>query len=323
MKIIHPVRLSLLLILSGLAGCGGKTALPDESSPPEDIQAVDAAASEPAPTATPGSGRESDTWVLVWKTDPLAFPATVVGFFDESLGYTAGYAGEVHYTTDGGKTWPAAENASMCRFGMDILDAKIAWTIGNGGNVRMTKDAGRTWTPLADVPIGLSQFISMADETTGWAANSIRLVATADGGRTWTAVDLPKGVQGIVALSLRTPEEGYLVDKSGTLFITRDGGQTWTGKGLGLENTLIAPKQLPMGAVRFADPDHGVLVVSPTDRGAVLVVLRTADGGDTWTVEELPEKAGVLFLTRDASLLTVFSMNNRIALLRYQGESGR
>jgi photosystem II stability/assembly factor-like uncharacterized protein len=316
MKNLASFHLSMILLLAGLAGCGGKAA------PPEDTPATETTPADAVPSATPAPAQEDGPWKVVRKIDPISFAATVVGFFDESLGYTAGYGGEVHFTTDGGKTWPAGVNASMCRFGMDILDAQTAWTIGNGGNVRVTNDSGQTWTPLADVPIGLSQFISMADGTAGWAATSIQLVATGDGGQTWTNVALPHGVRGIAALSLRTAEEGYFVDNGGDLYVTRDGGQTWAAKPLGVEKPVFTPKSLAMGAVRFTDSGHGVVIVNLEENGGELTVLRTADGGDTWTREVLPEKAGVLFLTRDADLLTVFSMDNRITLLRYQADGG-
>jgi photosystem II stability/assembly factor-like uncharacterized protein len=312
MSAYHSVRLFPVVFLAGLAGCAGP---PPEPSP--EPEATPAAVI--VPEATPAPTEDAGPWSVVFKTEPLTFAATVVGFLDESRGVTAGYAGEVHYTADGGTTWPAAVNASMCRYGLDILDEKTAWTIGNGGNVRVTHDGGKSWLPLADVPTGLSQFISMADENSGWAANAMQLAATADGGRTWTTVPLPREVRGIAALSLRTPEEGYFIDKSGALYVTRDGGGEWATMDLGVGKQVFTPKSLPMGAVRFTDSEHGVVVVNLEDSGGELTVLRTADGGETWTRETLPEKAGVLFLTRDAAFLTVFSMDNRITLLRYRG----
>ena len=322
MKEVLPIRLVGLVFLAGLAGCGSQADGAEKSVLPEATPTMTSTPDYVLPSATPAPTQVDSPWKIVRKIEPISFAATVVGFFDESLGYTAGYAGEVHYTTDGGETWPEGENASMCRFGMDILDAQTAWTIGNGGNVRVTHDAGRTWTALADVPTGLSQFISMADGTAGWAANDIQLAATADGGETWAEIALPPGIQSIAALSLRTPDEGYLVDKRGTLFVTHDGGKEWTAKGLGLDEPISAPPRLPMGAVRFTDSDHGVVVVALADSGGTMIALRTADGGDTWTREIFPVKTGVLFLARDASLLTVFSLDNNITLLRYQGDGG-
>jgi photosystem II stability/assembly factor-like uncharacterized protein len=322
MKVFLSLHLVGLIFLTGLAGCGSQADGAEKSVLPEATPTMTSTPEDVLPSATPAPTQVDSPWKVVRKIEPISFAATVVGFFDESLGYTAGYAGEVHYTTDGGETWPEGENASMCRFGMDILDAQTAWTIGNGGNVRVTHDGGRTWTPLADVPTGLSQFISMADETAGWAASATRLAATGDGGETWTEIAPPPGIQSIAALSLRTPDEGYLLDQRGMLFVTHDGGKEWRAKGLGLDEPISAPPRLPMGAVRFTDSDHGVVVVALADSGATMIALRTGDGGDTWTREALPEKTGVLFLARDASLLTVFSMDNHITLLRYQGDGG-
>jgi photosystem II stability/assembly factor-like uncharacterized protein len=70
--------------------------------------------------------------------------------------------------------------------------------------------------------------------------------------------------------------------------------------------------------VRFLDPDHGVVILKLEQGDGTLFALRTADGGATWTRETLPEKAGVLFLTRDARYLTIFKGNNTVVVLRYQ-----
>jgi len=35
--------------------------------------------------------------------------ANYAGFLSDTYGLTIGYAGEIHYTSDGGKTWPTAE----------------------------------------------------------------------------------------------------------------------------------------------------------------------------------------------------------------------
>lgn len=295
-------RTLFMLFAAVLVSCGGNPVEQIADSPTQ---------------AEPTAAEAAEPWTVVFKTEPVKFKASVAGFLNESIGITAGYGGEIHYTSDGGGTWPNGVNESMCRYGLDILDEKTAWTIGNGGNVRMSNDGGRTWQAAASVPIGFSQFISMADSKIGWAANYDRLVATEDGAQTWTAVDLPDGIRGIAAVQRRTAEAGYLVDKSGTLFATADGGKTWTAIPLGLDKAIFTPAKIPMGAVRFTDSDHGVVIASLEDSGGELTALWTADGGTTWRSETLPEKMGVLFLSRDTIYLTVFSTDNRIALLRH------
>jgi len=305
------------LLAAALAGCGGNAAAPVEEPPVPD-EPAETATPVPLPTDTPAPTEDPGPWKRALQVDPVKFAVTVAGFYDETTGITAGYAGEVHYTSDGGKSWPAGANRSACRFGMDILDGQRAWTIGNQGNVRYTRDGGKTWEALADVPTGLSQFISMADEQTGWAASSSRLVATVDGGQTWTPVTLPAELKGIAAIDLRVPGEGYVLDGLGVLYVSGDGGTSWTAKPLGLEGKISAPRDLPMAAVRFLDSRNGVAVVNAVKGDGTLREMRTSDGGDTWVQTFLPEKVGILFLTRDAGYLTIFRGDNSIVVLRYR-----
>jgi photosystem II stability/assembly factor-like uncharacterized protein len=270
-----------------------------------------------APSAESGVSQATDEWEVILRTEPLGHKTTVAGFLNENFGITAGYAGEVHYTDDGGQTWPQAVNSSMCRFGLDIVGENLVWHIGNGGQVRYSEDGGRTWQKVTDVEIGLSQFISFIDARTGWAANSFRLVATGDGGATWTAASLPQGVTGIAAIDLRSESEGYLLDNAGRLHVTLDGGKTWTVKPLAFDGKLFVTTQLPTAAVRFTDSANGVVIAGTDSSAGSLAAWRTADGGETWTRETVPAKLGALHLTHDAKLLTVYGTDQTITLVRH------
>jgi photosystem II stability/assembly factor-like uncharacterized protein len=310
-----------VLFLVGLVACDGDKAASVQNPPAADSP-TSAAAANPLPTDTSAPTKETGPWNAVVNVDRQKFAVNVVGFFDDSLGYTAGYGGEIHHTSDGGKTWSAGANASACLFGIDILDAQTAWTIGNMGHVRMTRDGGKTWQALADVPIGKSFFISMADETSGWAAHDAKLVATGDGGQTWTEILLPADLKTIAAIQLRAAGEGYVLDSLGTLYVTGDGGESWTAKPLGVEGKITAPKSMPAAAIRFTDSANGVVIFTMQKGDGSLNAMHTADGGTTWTRETLPVKVGVLFLSRDGRYLTVLKGDNSIVVLRYQSLTG-
>jgi photosystem II stability/assembly factor-like uncharacterized protein len=247
----------------------------------------------------------------------------IAGFLNENFGIMAGYEGETHYMVDGGKTWALAQNSSMCRHGLDIVDAKLAWTTGESGNVRVSKDGGQTWQAVADVGIVLSQFICFIDDTNGWVADSSLLFNTGDGGQKWTAVTFPKETQSIAAISLRTASEGYVLGQDGSLYVTADGGESWTAKPLGLGKKIITSAAFPVGAIRFTDPGHGVVIVGLEDTSGAFVALWTTDGGNSWTRESLPAKFGMLFLTHDAGFLTDFGMDKTITLFHHQSSAGK
>jgi photosystem II stability/assembly factor-like uncharacterized protein len=299
------------LMLAVLAGCGGAAA--DETP----TAAADAAAVPtleepqlPAATAT-----QAADWKVVLRTERVGAESPMVsGFVDEQHGIVVGASGEIHYTLDGGASWPDAQNTSACRFGLDIVDGQLAWTVGNLGHVRVSKDGGQTWLPVADVP-GRSNMAAFVDDATGWVAGVTQLSATDDGGLTWTELALPDGMGKIAAIDLLPGGRGYLVGSKGMLYATANGGETWTGIPLGVEKDIFVGDSLPLAAVRFTDSENGVVIVSLEYSGGALIALRTADGGETWAEESLPVKLGALFLTHDGALLTVLDGDGRVTLL--------
>jgi photosystem II stability/assembly factor-like uncharacterized protein len=124
-KLIHIIVLMGAFVLAGCA--------PKSDSP---VAAVTEQAS-PTPIAA---------WQVV-ETASFSHPVYYGGFMDESFGITVGYTGEIHYITDGGVNWPQAQNPSMCRFGLDIVDSQTAWNCGNGGHVHVSIDGGKTCRP--------------------------------------------------------------------------------------------------------------------------------------------------------------------------------
>ncbi|MFN2297993.1 MAG: WD40/YVTN/BNR-like repeat-containing protein [Anaerolineales bacterium] len=298
------------LVLAALAGCGEAAAGETPTA------AADAAAvPTPEPQLPAATATQAADWKVVLRTERVGAESPLVaGFVDEQHGIVAGVNGEIHYTLDGGASWPDAQNTSACRFGLDIVDGQLAWTVGNNGQVRVSKDGGETWLPVADVP-GRSNMAAFVDDTTGWVAGVTKLSATDDGGLTWTGLALPEAMGKIAAIGLLPGGRGYLVDSKGILYATADGGETWTGITLGLEKDIFVGDSLPLAALRFTDPENGVVIVSLEYSGGTLIALRTADGGETWTEESLPVKLGALFLTHDGALLTVLDGNGRVTLL--------
>jgi photosystem II stability/assembly factor-like uncharacterized protein len=250
------------------------------------------------------------------------------GFYDDTHGITVGYSGEVHYTTDGGKTWPAGANQSLCRFGLDIVSAQVAWHCGNGG-IGLSSDGGKTWTNVKGTYSTSDtfpcHFLSFLDAKTGWAANDSDLARIDGGGDTWTAIELPSGLGGsIAAIDLRTATDGYVLDSAGTVWITADGGKSWTSKPLGLTGGAIATAKQQLAGINFSDAAHGVVVARLAGTTPELVALRTSDGGATWQTEQIGLTFGSgddtvsLYLAHDGVSLTVVDTMNTITLLRYK-----
>lgn len=164
------------------------------------------------------------------------------------------------------------------------------------------------------------------DTQTGWVFGSGKLKTTTDGGATWSELALPQDIgvtNRVLAISLRTPDEGYLFDSKGVLYVTRDGGQSWSPLDLGLGEygeLKPVPYDASSVAVRFLDADNGVVAVVLAGGGkSKMLTLRTADGGKTWKEEEVPTSIGLPYLTRDGKVLTLFGIFDvgQITVLRY------
>jgi photosystem II stability/assembly factor-like uncharacterized protein len=120
-----------------------------------------------------------------------------------------------------------------------------------------------------------------------------------DGGESWTQAEVPVSSD-LTALCFPSPERGWAVGHDGVVLTSEDGGRTWTRQldGRRIDALLAAAagdervdpavrdqlsflaKQgadLPLLDVWFDDARNGVVV------GAFNLVLRTRDGGATWT----------------------------------------
>jgi photosystem II stability/assembly factor-like uncharacterized protein len=329
----HSRLLAILVVLVVTMGCSPSLPPPPPApaeTPPAAALAPTKTAPSPAPTPTataaPSQAEDDSLWQVVFQGQ-VEQRTTVAGFLDETFGITAGSAGEVHYTRDGGETWPRADNSSLCRFGLEIVDEQLAWHCGNGGHVRVSTDGGRTWQAVADYgpnEPNHCRFLSFLDAKIGWAATPYQLGATTDGGASWADVALPEGIPDIAAITLRTSTDGYLLDVAGNLFVTEDGGESWSPLAPGLipaGKELLLGSSAPAAAMRFPDANRGLVALSlKSEEGVEIVTVRTADGGQTWEHERALATFGAPYLARDGTILTIVGLSNRITVLRYQGD---
>ncbi len=180
----------------------------------------------------------------------------------------------------------------------------VAWVSGAGGVVGRTADGGATWQTAVVPGADTLQFRDVVafDAQTAWALSigngaSSRIVKTTDGGRTWRTVfvnDQPDAF--FDCLSFWDPLRGLAysdsVDGELVIITTADGGETWQ---------RVPPESLPP-----ALPGEGGFAASGTcvaTRGTDLAwvatgnadparVLRTDDGGRSWSASAAPVVAG-------------------------------
>jgi photosystem II stability/assembly factor-like uncharacterized protein len=307
------------IFATGLTGCVSQTPSPVAALPTVQPTGTGIAMSTREPIRTPTETESAGSWKVAFGSDAaIKYSVNVAGFENETHGIAVGYSGEVHYTLDGGKSWPRAENNSACLFGLDIVSDQTAWATGHFGKVRVSKDGGKTWQAVTDTDINISFLISFIDDATGWVGDETKLEATQDGGQSWTVLPKPADGKRIMAINLRTATEGYLLDSNSSLFATRDGGNSWAllSKLPKADGKMFVASGLPHAAIRFFDASNGLVIFALDDGDGQLLALRTADGGKTWSQEILPVTSGVLFLSRDGRFLTVLGKDLSIMLLK-------
>lgn len=246
------------------------------------------------------------TWATVWTGNPEDLGS--IRFVDGEHGWAVA-KNAVKVTGDGGRTWAPADVADPCgprsgaRYSFTGTAAGWALCAGQPGVgmqskwLYKTEDAGRNWQLIAAAEIGkpygegglprggyVSGFFFL-DEVHGWISHSRGgLIATADGGKTWRGVRIgPGGEQFLGIDHFVSPREGFVTTRQGTytaLVRTEDGGATWTQVHPPLTPARSFTSGGPFIPLQFFDAQNGSAAGTVLDMGAVL---KTADGGRTWT----------------------------------------
>ena len=174
---------------------------------------------------------------------------------------------------------PAANVAMMLAAS---LAGKRIVAVGDRGVVLLSDDDGKTFRQARSVPVSSSLTgVSFADARTGWAVGHWgAIVKTTDGGETWTVQRSDLTVdQPLFSVYFKNTHEGWTVGLWSLMLHTTDGGATWS--------TVKLPP--PLGAKKadrnlysiFADAKGSLFIACEQGR-----VLRSSDGGVTWTYAE-------------------------------------
>ncbi len=305
--------------------------------------------------AAPTPAAPSSHWVEVAQASLTA--ANGVGFLNEAVGMWIGRNHTFGATQNGGLAWQEGdkqEGVKRCRFALEVVSPQVmmhcgaAYSEGDSphplNTLEVSTDGGKTWAikPFPIAPNGpahgmFCMNLSFIDAKTGWAAASYHISLTRDGGDSWTDVSLPPdpsiwqgnprqnlGDNSILAVSLRTVDSGYLLDRRGNFYATQDGGKSWTTLAPVLQPGEMFPKLINNRAsIRFQDADHGqiaLVVVTASDAAPRTLWLSTSDGGKTWVREELPVKvARTVYLSQDGAYLTVYNEINSAVVFKSSG----
>ena len=225
-------------------------------------------------------------------------------FFTGTRGWIVNTRGEVHRSTDRGQSWKLVEQRSDVLFrAVGFIDENAGWA-GNlnrfsdpvpGAALYETRDGGDTWNNITGriqgpVPVGICG-LWVLDKMHVYAVGRWHgpavFVRTTDGGATWTSRDMRPLATGLVDVLFRDARNGFAVGGNGVgntqaeiassrtvVLRTRDGGDSW-------EQVYASDANGTWGwKIQFVTANVGYVAIDGRADG---YILKTVDGGNTWT----------------------------------------
>ena len=210
-------------------------------------------------------------------------------FIDENTGFLYGSDNVLRKTTNGGKDWNIVyrELQNISYWSMHFIDDRVGFLStqnkresGNStfyGSLLKTTNAGDTWEVIDSEPEGILRNLQFINEDEGFAITGGEsfdpddymsyLIKTGDGGKTWQKVDdiiVPSTVKNI--LKIFSDGFGYVGGVERKIYFTDNFGKDWYSK------------ETPSGfnSLQFLDQKNGFIY-------RFKELLKTTDGGDTWT----------------------------------------
>jgi photosystem II stability/assembly factor-like uncharacterized protein len=246
-----------------------------------------------------------------WTTQPsnsTGYTLNAVDFATSAVGIVVGTAGRVLRTTNSGTSWGVLTVDTDGGKGLNDVffqDANQGWIVGNGGLILRTTNNGATWTRvLPGVTSANLQSVFFPDASgtavlpsepyaRGWiVGDGGTILSSDDFGQSWRIVTPFAASDDLLGVSRRTTADAIAVGANNRVVLTAASGDTalWS----------LAPSPTPFtNFTSVAWPATSPLPGSAwaagkrTD-GSIPVVLYSADGGQSWTEQVLPNDAPLL-----------------------------
>lgn len=188
-------------------------------------------------------------------------------------------------TADGGLTWQPAKvlPGNFYYYGPSAARPECYYQMQTptcGADIWRTTD-GAAWKAMpVRLPRNDYEALFVLDEMRMWVVGNYgRLARTSDGGATWIENNIPDGGH-LVQVQFVNPDEGWIrviFGQAAEVLHSSDGGQTWLKQPLAGIESFWTPVDM-----QIIDARTGWVLVDAGKRGGRL--MRTTDGGQTWTL---------------------------------------
>ncbi len=245
---------------------------------------------------------------------PSGFSGKLNGvyFANPNNGWAVGDGGRIARTSNSGLSWEVITSGTNTRLNAvhfsDDNNGLIVGGANTAGYVMRTTNGGSTWTaPLQVAALELFDVRFVDAQTAIATGNNGVILQSSDGGINWSARTTPAGAfRPLRGLSVT----GNTVFAAGdtVVVVSNDAGNTWQRKNTGLRGNAVFPAEY-LNGVAMANANEGWAV---GDGG---IILRTSNGGDSWTPQASPYAA--------ANIKSIVYQSGKAVFVGTVGTNGR
>lgn len=227
---------------------------------------------------------------------PSGYPIKKITFTDPARGFMLNSNGDLFVTSDTANSWHLHQNFP--------LSLALKMNQGTGiipcvdGTVYLSKDNGNNWVRQTNTG---SQFLEWADivnrdtvfllKTSGTYSYIYVLLRSTDRGQSWQTMNSNLTYYNTNSFDFINGQTGFASRFDG-VYKTTDGGVNWV-------NVYPINNSAAVTLIRFADTQRGYAYREGYG------MLKTTDGGNTWTLRALPDDIFDIFFVNSSVLYAV------------------